>query len=537
MPGPGTRSIALSAPVAVLAAGAGAVAWVLVRFWGANPEYVDRFLILAAASWIAWQARPELLAARARPSPVGYMPLLAGAAAFPVGWFLQAQVGPKPVVLWWLTASWLLAAAGFVLLAGGWSGLRRLAFPLGFLLFALPIPNRVLVPLQYFLQSATTSAAEAVLPLLGVPVERNGFILSLPNGDLGVAEACSGVRSVTALTAIAAFVAWWRGFGFVRGALLVVLSVPVIAAVNAVRVVVSGLLQEHAGSEFVRGHWHEGFGVAMVLLGLALIVAMAGLLARRSDPSPTPPPGGEGCLSPPPPLGEGAGGRGIATLLLACALAATVAAHLLGQGAEEEVVAAAPIETIPHRLGRWEGTDVPVPDEIRAMLTPDAIVHRQYRDLGYEVTVWVIYWSSRNMVKGYHHPDVCWRNRGFRQVSRDLVPVAAGGGSVPVTVREFARGPDQPSSRQLILYWTQEGRRVWSEEDERRVQAAGDSHDWLGERLFRRDRVAATGRIVVLIGTPVWDDGSAIRGQTLDFAGRLADEVYRACPWAAPPGP
>jgi EpsI family protein len=166
------------------------------------------------------------------------------------------------------------------------------------------------------------------------------------------------------------------------------------------------------------------------------------------------------------------------------------------------------------------------------MLTYDAALHRVYRDLGYEVHVWVLFWSSRNMVKGYHHPDVCWPNRGFRLTRREVVPVAAGGGTLPVTVREFARGSDQ----QLILYWTQEGRRVWSEDDEQQVQAAGDSHDWLGERLFRREPPAATGRLVVLVGTPVWGDGATIRNQTLDLTARIAAELYRVCPWAAPPG-
>jgi len=221
--------------------------------------------------------------------------------------------------------------------------------------------------------------------------------------------------------------------------------------------------------------------------------------------------------------------------VLAGSLAATITAHFLGAGAEQELVAAAPIDQVPHRLGRWRGADLPVPDEVREMLTADAIVHREYRDLGYEVVVWILYWSSRNMVKGYHHPDVCWRNRGFRQESRDLVPIVAGGGTIPVTMREFARTSAGRADRQLILYWTQEGQRVWSEEDERRVQAAGDSHDWLGERLFRRELPAATGRLVVLIGTPLWDDGKAIRAQTLGFAAELAEEVYLVCPWAAPP--
>ena len=105
-------------------------------------------------------------------------------------------------VLWWLAAAWLLLAAGVVLLSGGWSHLRRLAFPLAFVLFALPVPARVMGPLQYGLQSATTTAAAAVLPVVGIPVERTGFLLTVPGGGLNVTEACSGVRSVTALTAL-----------------------------------------------------------------------------------------------------------------------------------------------------------------------------------------------------------------------------------------------------------------------------------------------------------------------------------------------
>jgi EpsI family protein len=523
----------------ILAGGAGAIVWALLRFWGANPEYVDRFLILAASAGIAWQARTGLLALPVRPARIGYLPLILGGSAFPVGWFLLAQVGPKPVVLWWLSAAWAMATAGYILIAGGWRHLRVLAFPLGFLLFALPIPNRLLVPLQFALQSATTSASAALLPVLGVPVERNGFVLSLPNGDLGVAEACSGVRSVTALTAIAAFVAWWRGFGFLRGLALVVLSVPVIAGVNAVRVVISGLLQEHVGAAYVRGHWHEALGVVMVLLGLLLIVLLAELLDHRAklNRSETEAPAAPSVSNAFPSFSERPHSPRLAAALLVAVLAATLSAQFLGSGVEQDIVAAAPIEDVPLRVGRWNGADIPVPDEVRELLTADAILHREYRDLGYDITVWVIYWSSRNMVKGYHHPDVCWRNRGYRQESRDLIPIAAGGGTIPVTVREFDRASESHAGRQLILYWTQEGKRVWSEEDERRVQAAGDSHDWLGERLFRREPVAATGRLVVLIGTPIWDDGRSIRAQTLDFASRFAEEVYRTCPWAAPPGP
>lgn len=522
---------AVGVAAAVLAAGFALLVVALARFWGANPDHADRLLILLASGWVAWQARVGLRACPPRPTRLGWLPLAAGCLAFPVGWYLVAQVGPKPVVLWWLATAWLAAAAGTVLRLAGPEHLRRLAFPLGFVWFALPVPNRILVPLQYGLQTATTATAAAVLPRLGVPVETHGFVLSLPGGDLGVAEACSGVRSVTALVAIAAFVAWWSGFGPVRGGLLVVLAVPVIAAVNAVRVVVSGLLHEYVDPELVRGVWHEALGVGMIVLGLGSLVGLARLLGPRTDgPARARATDAVGRLEPPKGIRKAGGTGPLAAMLLATA-GATVAAHFLGEQAEQEIIATAPLADIPLRLGRWTGTELPVPDDVATMLTFDTAVQRIYRDLGYEVTVWAVFWSSRNMVKGYHHPDVCWPNRGFRLVSREVVPLPAGDGTLPVTVREFERGPD----RHLILYWTQEGRRVWSAEDEQQVRLAGDSHDWLGERLFRRPPPEPTGRLMILLATPLWGDATVIRDQTLDLTRQFADELYRVCPWAAPP--
>jgi EpsI family protein len=455
-------------------------------------------------------------------------------------------VSPRPIVLWWLAFTWLAAAAGVVLVLGGWRHLRRLAFPLAFVLFALPIPNRVLVPVQFYLQSATTSASAAALPVLGIPVVRSGFVLTLPGGELGVAEACSGVRSVTALTAIAAFVAHWSGFGLLRGLLLLGLSVPVIAAVNAARVVISGLLQEHVGPHAITGTWHEVLGIGMVLLGLLLVLGLAKLLGRRRELTPHPlasevgqdGEGGKGSAGGGPAARPGRlGPLGLAVVLVAAA-GATVAAQFLGREAEQEQVASAPLDQIPFTLGRWKGEDLPIPEYVTQLLTYDAAVHRVYRDpVGYDVGVWVIFWSSQKMVRGYHHPDICIPNKGAQTAAREVVPVGLpSGGNVPVTLRVFT----SDRARQLILYWTQEGRRVWTEQDERAAQLTGDSHDWLGERLFRRRSPEATGRLVVMIGTQTWGDGVAIRNQTLELAGLVADAVYRVCPWAAvapPAGP
>src|SRR2546423_1316892 len=83
-----------------------------------------------------------------------------------------------------------------------------------------------------------------------------------PAGDLGVIEACSGLKSVTALVALAAFVAHVRGLGLRRGAALLALAVPAIVGCNGLRVVATGLLQEHVGRRATEGLAHDALGYA-----------------------------------------------------------------------------------------------------------------------------------------------------------------------------------------------------------------------------------------------------------------------------------
>jgi EpsI family protein len=525
-----------------VAAGGLAVVAALARYWGANPGHADRFLVLAGAAYAAYALAPGWAAEPVRPRPLVGLPLvLAGVAAFPVGYYLFVQIGPRPLVLWWLAAAVLAAAAGLTLARLGVARLRAAAFPLLFTLFALPIPLRVLVPLQDVLQEVTTSLAGAGLSGLGYDVHREEYVLALPGGKLRVEEACSGVRSVTALTAIAAFVAFLRGFGPARGALLVLLAIPVVAAVNVLRVILSGLIQEGIGPEYIRGDWHEGLGFAMVLLGLALILGLARLVGGRSgleervievdekaksDPSVTPSPPHP--LTPSPPRG----GWLAATLLLLGA-AGGVAMGLLGRATEEATVADAPLDRVGTSLGGWEGRDQPVPGVVTDLLAPDRALHRWYvNNVGREATVWAFYWGAGSAIVGYHHPDVCWRSKGYEAAEKwvELVPVP--GGSVPVTAREFRQGHE----RMVVLYWTQEGRRVWTDTDERAAESdmlssSWHGHKWVGDLLGARTE-APGPRLTVVVVVP--DAGESARREAAVLTGLIAGEVYRVCPWAAP---
>src|SRR5437763_14687982 len=92
----------------LLAAAGVAALWCLVRFWGASTEYADRFLIVLGSGWLVWRGRDAFARLPARPTVAGLPPLAAGAALFPFAWYLAAQVGPRAILLWWLTAAWVL---------------------------------------------------------------------------------------------------------------------------------------------------------------------------------------------------------------------------------------------------------------------------------------------------------------------------------------------------------------------------------------------------------------------------------------------
>ena len=111
-----------------------------------------------------------------------------------------------------------LAGAAFV---------RDFAFPIGYLAFGVPMPLSLTNHLTLPLRRAAAALAAGAIRGLGVPVLREGNILHLANGSLGVEDVCSGLRSLWVLVAGAAALAYWLRRGLGHGVLLCVAAVPV----------------------------------------------------------------------------------------------------------------------------------------------------------------------------------------------------------------------------------------------------------------------------------------------------------------------
>jgi len=170
----------------------------------------------------------------------------------------------------------------------GMRGVRRLAFPLAFLLFMVPLPEVWVSPVIVGLQTLASAAAVAALHALGVGVLRDGNVMRLASGDaLFVAEACSGITSLLSLIPIGVLLARFTQVDAWRRVLLVASVVPAALLGNAIRVVATVLAASAWGAQrATSGALHESAGLLTSAFAVLLVVGFGALLARVAPSAP-----------------------------------------------------------------------------------------------------------------------------------------------------------------------------------------------------------------------------------------------------------
>ena len=175
--------------------------------------------------------------------------------------------------------SLVLLLAGLVWTLWGMARLRTLAFPFLLLATMVPLPqlvyNTLSAPLQLFASRVATDLAQA----LGVTVYRDGNIIHLAHVSLGVAEACSGLSSLSAMVVASLLLGFLAAASTVGRILLLVLSVPLAIAVNVVRVTGTAVLADYQ-TDFALGFYHAFSGWLVFLVGLGGLWALSKILFR-----------------------------------------------------------------------------------------------------------------------------------------------------------------------------------------------------------------------------------------------------------------
>ena len=222
-------------------------------------------LIIAASLWLVWQSRERLRSTNISPAPViGWITLLLGLALM----FLARTQGVLTVE----TLSVLPVIIGCVLLSAGWPVLRVLAFPIGFLFFAVPMPDWLIdaatVPLKVFISDLVTR----ILYAAGYPVAQNGVMIMIGSYQLMVKDACSGMNSIFALSAIGVFYAYaFRWNQKIRSLLLLLAIVPITIVANFIRVLTLVLIAYYGGVDLLEGIVHDLTGIGLFVVAVILL--------------------------------------------------------------------------------------------------------------------------------------------------------------------------------------------------------------------------------------------------------------------------
>lgn len=280
---PGSWSWSRIAPRGVLPLLLGAAIFLIsmvtgvLRQGGGSEDAAHTPVILAIGAWLLARGWRDAYDPAARGSValalLGLLPaLLLHVVARSLDWVTVAAY-----------TGWLSLLAVAYGMFGG-ATLRRLWFPIFYILIALPLPEGTTVVLTHDIRLWLSDAAVGVLSLFDYPVARAGITMFVDRYELLVEDACSGLNSLISLTAVGLFYAYARhGSSAVYSLIFTVPMVLAAIFANLIRIILLMLITYHFGDAAAKGVLHQVTGLilfATAVLGMLLLDKLLAPLRR-----------------------------------------------------------------------------------------------------------------------------------------------------------------------------------------------------------------------------------------------------------------
>lgn len=193
---------------------------------------------------------------------------------------VQRSLAMIALVTWWI---------GAFALSFGSHACRVLIFPLCFLFWLVPFPDLMLSTIVTWLQNGSSFAAHLLFAAAGVPVARDGVMLSIPGLSLEVAKECSSIRSSLMLVVTTMVLAQLFLRSPWRKVLVVAVAIPLSVAKNGLRIFTIAMLGTRVDPDFLTGSFHHHGGIIFFLIALAAVFVLLWVLRRAEDHVPLTP--------------------------------------------------------------------------------------------------------------------------------------------------------------------------------------------------------------------------------------------------------
>lgn len=249
----------------------------MLAVWQRSQTFAHGFIILPVSLWLLWRQRAELARLPRRPS-ASALPVLAGLCLL---WLLAALANVSALLQYCA----VLMIPAVVAASLGWRLAGAAAFPLAYLLLAVPFGEVFIPPLIDFTARFTVAA----LQLSGIPVFRDNNHFSLPSGNWDVVEACSGLRYVMASLALGALFAYLNYRSPRRRLLFLLISCALPVLANGVRAYLIVMIGHLSDLRLAAGIDHLIYG--WLFFGLvSLLLFWFGAAWRDQPPDAVPAP-------------------------------------------------------------------------------------------------------------------------------------------------------------------------------------------------------------------------------------------------------
>ena len=423
--------------------------------WVGTEDYSHGIFVPLISGYLIWQARLRLSQISREKSWLGLAVIALGLMLYVVG-ELSTLFVILHISLW-------LVLVGLTVTLLGVRGAKIIAFPLGYLLTAIPLPMFFYANLSSQLQLWSSSLGVGCLQLVGVMAYREGNVIDLGPVQLQVVEACSGVRYLLPLTALALLCSYLFKDTMWKRVVLVLSSIPISIMLNGFRIGVIGVLVEFYGRGAAEGFYHlfEGWVIFMVSFGL-LIAEMA-LLARigqvksqgsvfdrftwrdQSEDSAHQ----AVCIGP----GRIQSSPRHAYLCSVALLAPFTLFSTVIADRQESPPPRTAFVDFPMQINGWQGSPFPLEPQYIDALRFDDYVLADYRfDKELPVNFYAAYYRSQRKGQSAHSPQSCLPGGGWEITSLTQWELPMSQGMMqPLRVnRAVIQKGDQ---KQIVLYW------------------------------------------------------------------------------------
>ncbi len=423
----------------------------VVMYWGTGKQledvwtlvdsyYTHGFLVPFVSLYFVWRNRKAFFEAPQAPSAWGFVWIVAASLLLLVGSFLGFRVLGQFSIAVTLT--------GVSLALFGVKRTRAIWFPLAFLLFMVPIPPSLTQSISLHTKIIATQCAVWLANLMFLPMVREGSYIHFGQDKLLVGEVCGGLRSMIALLALGAIMAYISQTRTWSRVLLLLLSIPVAILSNVFRIFLLCLVGYVWGSSVAGGRFHDISGVLIYVVAFLMFFAIDAQFRRFFAVRPSV---SEDAASASPPPRPGTVARHFAValgLLLATTAANESIAHAQAKSVRDMKTRKA--LDIPSRIAGYEqfGTDAAIEKHVRDLLETSDILIRNYGSRMGMVQLTIVYAGTTR--RSLHFPEVCLVGAGWEireQTSTDV--------GLMFTARRLVLV--KGNHREAVLYWFKTG--------------------------------------------------------------------------------